>query len=174
MTASEPVVERLRSLGAEIEEYRDPDGEDARAVVFVKLRNWRGTSADIELLEKIPNVTDLCVDASHSRLGDSAVKQLAKVPRIKVLDLARTGITSAALAHLSGAKDLEKLYLLYTDITDADLHALSSLRQQIATSWPPAPKIAANRLQSRMHGQRLEWVLSAAGCPIGCADIASV
>ncbi len=127
MTASEPAIARLESLGAVLDDYRDPTGKEPFGQVYVKLKNWRGSLSDLELIGKIPNVSALCVDASRSRLRDGDVERLAGMPALKVLDISRTSITGTALSYLKGAKDLEKLWLDCTDITDADLHALSAL-----------------------------------------------
>ncbi len=57
----------------------------------------------------------------------------AQLPRLRrALELRRTQITAAGLAHLSGLTQLERLDLRDTRVTDADLvhlRVLTSLRQ---------------------------------------------
>jgi Leucine-rich repeat (LRR) protein len=127
VTADEPPIERLKALGAEIETYGDPSGNKPLEQVEVNLKHWRGSSVDLELLEKIPKYKSLGVDAPHSRLGDIDVKVLAKLPHLISLDLSRTNVTGAALSYLSAAKDLKRLSLRETGITDGDLVALNSM-----------------------------------------------
>ncbi|MGO9111271.1 MAG: hypothetical protein ACLP9L_18755 [Thermoguttaceae bacterium] len=127
MTANEPAIERLESLGAELDDYRDPTGKEPIGQLYATLKNWRGSSRDLELLGKIPKVSDLFVNASNSPLRDPDVERLAGLPALRVLDLSNTRITGTALRHLKGAKDLHQLWLRGTRIADADLDAIGEL-----------------------------------------------
>jgi Leucine-rich repeat (LRR) protein len=145
LRAGGTVVEQLKSLGAEIDEYGDASGKIPLDLICVNLRLWRGSSADLELIEKLPKYKILSVYAPHLRLtasdikaltrgrisslfrtipsglSDSDVKVLAKLPRLHVLELSGANITGAALSYLTAAKDLAKLGIADTGIIDADL-----------------------------------------------------
>ena len=129
MTTNESSLERLRSLGAEFKYMGGFAGKDPESAINVGLYNWRGSSADLRLIEKIPGVDDLCVDASCSPLRDEDVEQLANLPNLRGLYLCETGVTGAALRHLRRAKDLATLRLCRTSVTDTDLDAIADLNR---------------------------------------------
>ena len=60
--------------------------------------------------------------------GDATIEELARFGRLRVLNLARTGVTDAGLARVSKIAALEALNLSHTAITDAGLKHVGKLR----------------------------------------------
>ena len=58
-------------------------------------------------------------------MTDEGVKTLAKLPKLKTLDLSHTGITSAAVVSLKGHSGLRELNLGCTRVGNAGIEALS-------------------------------------------------
>ena len=127
--AVDSVIERLESLGAVLEDYRDPRGEDPDGQVVVHLRDWRGSRSELDFLGRIPRVTSLLIDASHSRLRDGDVERIVGIPALEVLNLSWTEITGAAISHLPRARGLIELCLRETEIGDADLEPIGELNR---------------------------------------------
>ncbi len=57
-------------------------------------------------------------------LTDDGIAHLARLPRLRVLDLSQTGVTDRGLAVLRELTQLERLQLVFTRVTDAGLDNL--------------------------------------------------
>ncbi|MEO2018142.1 MAG: hypothetical protein ABGZ53_27635 [Fuerstiella sp.] len=64
------------------------------------------------------------LDASRSRLSDSDLELLNRVPSVSRLDLDNTSITDAGLVHLHGLWNLQILDLTGTNVSDDAVAAL--------------------------------------------------
>jgi len=77
----------------------------------------------VRLIASMQSIEDLELQASTG-IDDEAVEQLARLPRLRRLNLAWTELTDAGLEHLRQHRDLEWLWLRSTRITDASVPAL--------------------------------------------------
>lgn len=67
------------------------------------------------------------VSLRNTKTTDNDLKQLAKLPRLEMLDLTNTRITGAGLAHLKGLNNLRVLSLWKTRVDDSGLDNLKGL-----------------------------------------------
>jgi hypothetical protein len=68
------------------------------------------------------------VRLSYTKAGDSDLKALAGLKRLRLLALSFTPVTDEGLKNLSALKGLEGLYLNDTEVTDARLRDLAGLK----------------------------------------------
>jgi hypothetical protein len=122
------IIVRLKSLGAEIQEYGERKDGKPLPQIHIGLKGWRAPSSELELLTKLPPCDLLEISADHSTVDDNGVKVLASLTHLTRLSLSRTHITGKALLHLLAAKSsLASLSLRETGISDADLVPLSRM-----------------------------------------------
>ena len=76
------------------------------------------TDALLARVSQLEHITVLDLDASRS-LGDDSLRHLARLPRLRQLNLSGCGITDRGLEVLSRLPALETLRLAWTGITDA-------------------------------------------------------
>ena len=95
--------------------------QEGRAV-FADLDNYGLTD---EHLEPLRFLTDLeILDLSRNPFGDAGLARLAKLHRLRVLQLDRTQVSDAGMESLKGLKDLRDLDLSETLVTDKGLQIL--------------------------------------------------
>jgi hypothetical protein len=82
---------------------------------------------DFSLVGRFPRVEKVWHAGTNHWLTDAGLAHLGGLPRLKELDLSRSGVTDAGLVHLRGMNSLEQLNLSHTRITDAGLVHLSGL-----------------------------------------------
>ncbi|RIK76122.1 MAG: hypothetical protein DCC68_20030 [Planctomycetota bacterium] len=92
-----------------------------------------------ELLLPSPNATDAAADAlakvaklrvlnlGATQFSDAGVKKLAALPKLELLRIGGPKVTDAALAHIAKIATLKQLLLVDAPITDAELSQLLAL-----------------------------------------------
>jgi TPR repeat/Leucine Rich repeat len=71
---------------------------------------------------------DLAVDLALVQVDDEAANWLAKLPRLKKLNLSRTNITDEGISKLSGLDRLEFLNLSHTPVGDPGVESLAAMK----------------------------------------------
>jgi hypothetical protein len=69
------------------------------------------------------------------RVNDAAAEHLLKFEKLSVLDLSETGLGDAALAQLSGLKNLRKLFVRGSGVTAGGVEAFRAANPQCEVSW---------------------------------------
>lgn len=83
--------------------------------------------AILPLAQNDPSLSFNCVNVAD-KFGDAELAKFAPIAdRLSELNLGRSKVTDAGLAHLSGMKNLKKLHLPNTAITDAGIDSLMAL-----------------------------------------------
>jgi YHS domain-containing protein/mono/diheme cytochrome c family protein len=89
-----------------------------------------GTRADDAMVERLlAPVTEQVAELTLARtsISDAALTVVAKMPRLRRLDLRATKVTDAGLARIKGNAALVELVLVRTKLTDASVDTLLSL-----------------------------------------------
>jgi hypothetical protein len=60
----------------------------------------------------------------RSDVTDEGLKHLAKLAKLRSLDLRQTAVTDAGLKHLEGMVELRELFVTSSKVTDAGVFAL--------------------------------------------------
>lgn len=120
---------------------RAGNGDDAPLVI--ETRNWTDALAALAdhpgaVLDGGGQVTDRVLEqisqfesleqlhlGNCKALTDDGIAHLARLPRLRVLDLSQTGVTDRGLAVLRELKQLERLQLVFTRVSDAGLANLT-------------------------------------------------
>ncbi len=84
------------------------------------------TDAGLAHLSALTQVQDMSFHWSEN-ITDEGVRHLAALPHLRSLDVARSRVTDAGLAHLRDVKTLESLWLPSEGISDTGLEYLSQL-----------------------------------------------
>ena len=66
----------------------------------------------------------MVVDFYETKVTDTDLAILARVPELKQLWLSRTQVTDAGLVHLAGLPELDLLYLSETQVSDQGVSQL--------------------------------------------------
>lgn len=83
-----------------------------------------------------PSITSLIVGYSH--FGDDGVKVLSQSQTISALDLTRgLGITDKSVPFLIGMKELHKVDLTGTDISEASIEKLRAAKENLEVKYTP-------------------------------------
>jgi hypothetical protein len=90
-------LQKLRQLGATVTTY-PPTGEIALADITLG-EGWRGTTADLAALKRVPSLQRLYIYAES--VNDEAVKHLAPLKQLTALELFGTGIGDEAFDRLA-------------------------------------------------------------------------
>ena len=83
--------------------------------------------ADLAELANLPSLRELLVDHADSRMTNTGMKHLAKLPNLEHLRLRGPGIDDEALAEIAKIKSLQILNVPRGDFTDAGLERLKEL-----------------------------------------------
>lgn len=144
----DPAVLAITSKGGNV--VRD-ESHPGRPVVSVRLSRNHITDADLQGLERFPDLTAVhlvstsvtsdglkhlrnlanlrTLDLRFSPIDDAGLAELRHFPVLEILILRRTRVTDAGLTHLSAVPNLKKLDLVETAVTDAGLRHLKPLEQ---------------------------------------------
>jgi hypothetical protein len=133
IAASPVIVYAADPLGAPREATRSNAWDDVLAMLaderFGGLHAAGQMTDDLlARLGSLEHVTALDL-AGSVRVTDAGIRQLARLPRLRRLDLARCGITDGGLAVLRELPQLEWLGLASTAITDAGARSLAACDQ---------------------------------------------
>jgi Leucine-rich repeat (LRR) protein len=89
------------------------------------LAAYAPTDADLAWLAHAPNLVE--AGLSGARVHDDLVKQIAALPELRVLRLARTPITIASIAAIAKLAGLEEIDLAETPVDNASAQAMIAL-----------------------------------------------
>ena len=78
-----------------------------------------------EALAKNPGLVSLSISLHGPTVGDEDVRMIAKLPKLRSLDLSQSSVTSVGLAYLKGHAALRELNLEATRVGDAGMEAIS-------------------------------------------------
>jgi len=76
-----------------------------------------------------------------NRITDRGLAQLARMTRLKTLDLSATEVTDAGLIHLQGLKSLEAVNLGATRVTKEGLTELQTARPDLLIELDTEPAV---------------------------------
>jgi len=119
-TPQAAIAHSIETLGGAI--VRGPDGN----IVEVSLARTGATDNDIERVVQIKGLKRL--NLSFTYITDVGIERLRELPQLEELTLDATeAITDASTSYLRANKQLRKLVLRGTDITDVGMPALATL-----------------------------------------------
>jgi internalin A len=114
------IAHTVESLGGTV--VRGPDGN----IVEVSLARTGATDNDLERVVQIKGLKRL--DLSFTYVTDVGIERLRELPQLEELTLDATeALTDASTSYLRANKQLRKLVLRGTDITDVGMPALATL-----------------------------------------------
>ncbi len=125
--------------GILIDSADDPDYwewvADARGTVEVpaegrlQLELLKDIKVDLGALGRSEMSAIASIDASDSLTDDEAVACIAALKDLQELDLSNSKVTSGCITHLTRLKNLEKLWLDGTALSDANVLAIAALSE---------------------------------------------
>lgn len=93
-------------------------------LTVLKLGNCKQlTDAGVRHLAKLPRLREL--DLSHTRVTDDGLKVLRELPGLRSLNLVMTMVTDAGLQHLEHCHELERLHLMWTHTGNGAIRVLA-------------------------------------------------
>ena len=98
-TRQDRAIEQLRRLGAEVS-GGIPGTDDQLLCVKIN-RDWKGHTADFDLLAQMPDLQRLSIHGM--RLDEAAVKTIGQLSQLAALDLYGTGVSAEAAQKLNAA-----------------------------------------------------------------------
>lgn len=144
----EQAITEIQKLGGSVryDYQRDPNFPDtfnlnalpkapdqARWVVFVRLRDTKVKDDDLKLLKKFPFLEN--VDLSNTQISSSGLAHLRNSNHLACLCLWNTKVGDAGLKHLENCQKLSTLLLDGTRVTDdglAHLEKLAGLQERLS------------------------------------------
>ncbi|MCH9022323.1 MAG: hypothetical protein IID32_06130, partial [Planctomycetes bacterium] len=85
-------------------------------ITWVNLKGSKITDSGLEHLSKLPNLTRLHLE--NTEISDAGLVHLKGLVNLQYLNLYKTKVSDGGLKHLVGLKNLEKLYLWQSEVTD--------------------------------------------------------
>lgn len=138
---SDPNAELLRSILREASPAKGLHAPDAQAKAFEVLLNWNLEPPTPTLAEQISEL-----DLRGESIGDEQLRQVARVPNVKRLNLLGTKVTANGLQALVGLKKLDTVFIEDSRITDSVVMKLGELKM-LHTLWVAATR-GGNRATS--------------------------
>ncbi len=89
--------------------------------------------------------------------GDAGLEQLAKLGRVRWLDLSRSKVTDAGLAHIARLAELEILYLGETRVGDEGLERLATL-DNLRGLYLQGTPVTSDGMRHLAGLAKLEWL----------------
>jgi hypothetical protein len=105
-----------------------------------RLRGTSTTDADVKRLARIPRLR--VADLASTPITDDGVKELATVGDLEVLDLEHTHVTDEAVASLAAMPRLRELRLEGTHVSDRGVQQLKKTKPELTVAWATAPSEA--------------------------------
>ncbi len=101
------------------------------------LRGTSTTDADVKRLAKIPRLR--VADLAATPITDDGVKELATIRDLEVLDLEHTQVTDEAVASLAAMPGLRELNLEGTRVSDRAVQQLKKAKPELTVAWATPP-----------------------------------
>jgi hypothetical protein len=98
------------------------------------LRHTAVTGKGIAALAALPNLRRLKLWQAEG-IDDTAIPQLLKLERLEVLEIPETRISGEGLAQLQGMKQLKKLYVGGTSVTQEQVEAFRKASPHCEVAW---------------------------------------
>lgn len=108
------------------------------SMLSVDLKDTKITDADLACLAGQGQVAKL--NLMRTRIGDAGLAHLADLRGLETLELGSTKITDGGVQRLAGLTALRRLHLGHTDVSDAGLPALKDL-QHLEELWLSQTKV---------------------------------
>ncbi len=120
---SQGAIRELQYYGA-IVQWQNSAAQQGLTVSFGS--KWKGGESRVELLNRLNDLQ--MVSLENSRLGDSVLRTIGRLPELRRLYLGGGALSGKGLAELGGLQQLEHLSLRNESVTDAAFAELPPLR----------------------------------------------
>lgn len=123
-------------------------------VTWVRLTGPKIGDNQLRQLARLPGLR--CLDLSGTRVTGEGLKQLTGLTQLEELDLSSTSVSDEALDHLSRLHNLLRLNLQDTRATTAGMKHLAALHRlralELGTTWRAGERVLLTLDPSYLHG----------------------
>lgn len=122
----------LMSAGAQpINDFVNQNGRFQQAVVGLEFdSNWKGKPADLEQLSRLKTLQRLTF--SGPKFDDRALELAGGIDSLAMVTIKRAKVTSAGMASLSRAQNLNMIAVLYVPIDDKAVDSLANANRLVS------------------------------------------
>ncbi|MBY0478642.1 MAG: hypothetical protein K2Q24_13430 [Chitinophagaceae bacterium] len=100
----------------------------APQLIWLKLGNTKVSDSGLAILAKLPNITRLYLD--NTKISDVGLQSVKQLKQLQYINLTGTSVTLNGILQLKELKNLQELYLYKSGVTSADYISLKNIFQK--------------------------------------------